>query len=139
VIGDRRQARQAALQILYFCEVGRVQPPAAIEAYFREHRPDAGEPVRAFAERLVYGTVAESADLDGAIERHSKRWRLERLAVLDRLVLRLAIWELRHEPDTPPPVVINEAIELARQFSSEDAVRFVNGVLDAVAKEGAER
>ncbi len=68
------------------------------------------------------------------IQAHSEHWRLERLAVIDRLILRIAVWELRHAPDTPPAVVMNEALELARTFSTDDAVRFVNGVLDAIRK-----
>ncbi len=68
------------------------------------------------------------------IEQHSRHWRIERLAVIDRLILRLAVWELRHETDTPAAVVINEALELTRLFSGEEAVRFVNGVLDGAAQ-----
>jgi len=134
VTGPRRQGREAALQILYFWEVGRAEPQAAVEAFFAEHQPDASDAVREFAGRLVHGTVADVAGLDAAIETQSRHWRLERLAVIDRLILRMAIWELRHESDTPPAVVLNEAIELARRFSSEDAVRFINGVLDGVKR-----
>ena len=132
--GPRHQAREAALQILYFWEIGRSEPGQAIGAYFREHLPEAAEDVRAFAETLVTGTIAELADLDALIERHSEHWRVTRLAVIDRLILRLAAWELRHEPDTPPAVVLNEAIELARTFSTDESVRFVNGVLDGIRK-----
>jgi N utilization substance protein B len=132
VSGRRTRGREAALQILYFWEVGRAQPLSAIEAYFAEHQPDADEDLVGFASRLVLGTIAEIDELDGVIEQHARHWRVERLAVVDRIILRLAIWELRHEPDTPPAVVINEALELARRFSSDESVRFVNGVLDAV-------
>jgi N utilization substance protein B len=134
VNGPRRQAREAALQSLYFWEVGRSDPSIAIESFFAEHAADAPEIVRSFASELVLGTVGEIAELDAVIEQHSKRWRLERLAVIDRLILRMAIWELRHTRDVPAAVVINEAVELARRFSTEDAVRFVNGVLDAIRK-----
>ena len=121
------------MQILYFWEVGKAQPDVAIEQYFAHHRPDEEPEARAFADHLVHGTVADLARLDQLIERHSRNWRLERLAVVDRLILRLAIWELQ-STDTPPPVVVNEALELGRRFSTEDAVRFINGVLDAVIK-----
>jgi N utilization substance protein B len=134
VSGPRRQAREAALQILYFWEVGRAQPQSAIEAYFAEHQPDAGEPMRDFASRLVHGTVADVVELDALIEQHSRHWRIERLAVIDRLILRMAVWELRNESDTPPAAVLNEALELARRFSTEDAVRFINGVLDGIKR-----
>ena len=133
--GPRHRAREAALQILYFWEIGRTQPQAATETFFDEHQPEAEEGVRAFADRLVRGTIADIEALDKVIERHSRHWRLERMAVLDRLILRLAIWELRHPEDVPPLVIVNEALELARRFSTEDAVRFINGVLDAVIKQ----
>ena len=134
---DRRRAREAALQILYAWDVGRVQPLAAIEMFFQAHQPDASPVVRALATRLVLGTAADVSALDTLIEQHSRHWRIERLAVIDRLILRLAIWELRHAGETPPAVVINEAVELARRFSADEAAPFVNGVLDAVAKADA--
>jgi N utilization substance protein B len=132
--GPRHQAREAALQILYFWEIGRSEPGQAIDAYFREHLPGADAQVRAFAERLVTGTIAGIADLDRLIEQHSEHWRVARLAVVDRLILRLAAWELGHERETPAAVVLNEALELARTFSTEESVRFVNGVLDGMRK-----
>ena len=132
--GPRHRAREAALQTLYFWEVGRATPDDAIAAFFAEHQPDAPEAVREFAATLVRGTAAEVADLDRTIEQHSAHWRLERLALIDRLILRMALWELRHERDTPAPVVIDEAIELARTFSTDESVKFVNGVLDAIKK-----
>ena len=130
----RHQAREAALQILYFWQVGGTQPSAAIGAFFREHQPEATESTRLFAESLVYGTIGHIADLDQLIERHSKNWRLERIAVIDRLILRMAAFELQHVPETPAPVVMNEAIELARTYSGDESVPFVNGVLDAMRK-----
>ena len=133
--GPRRQARESALQILYFWEVGGAQPEAALDAYFAEHLPDATEEVIAFAGRLVYGTIDEVEVLDDAISTHSHNWRLERLAVIDRLILRLAVWELRHEADTPTAVVLNEALELARRFSTDESVKFINGVLDSIKRD----
>jgi N utilization substance protein B len=133
--GPRHRAREAALRALYLWEIGGVTPPQAIGVYFREHEADAGDDVLAFATAIVEGTVADLAAIDALIVAHSQHWRLERLAVIDRLVLRIAVWELRHETETPPPVVINEAIELARQFGTDDSVRFVNGVLDAIRKD----
>jgi transcription antitermination protein NusB len=132
VSGPRRQARQAALQILYFWEISGAEPDAAIEAFFAEHRPDADEAVRTFASQLVQGTTTEVTMLDALITEHSHHWRIERLATIDRLILRMAVWELRHEADTPPAVVLNEALELAKRFSTEDSARFINGVLDSV-------
>jgi N utilization substance protein B len=134
VTGSRRRAREAALRILYFWEVGRAEPQAAVDVYFREHAPDAPAAVVDFATTIVTGTVAEVATLDKLIEEHSQHWRLERLAVVDRLILRMSVWELRHRADTPPAVILNEAIELTRRFSTADAVKFVNGVLDGILK-----
>ena len=130
----RHQAREAALQALYLWEVGRTEPALALETFFTEHQTDAPDGVRDFASEIVLGTAAEVADLDALISRHSQNWRIERLAVIDRLVLRMAVWELRHASDTPPAVVLNEAIELARTFGTDDSVRFVNGVLDGIRK-----
>lgn len=128
----RHQAREAALQILYFWEVGRTDPTQAIDAYFSTHQPEASDESRAFAEQLVHGTIADLELIDRLIEQHSANWRIERLASLDRLILRLATWELQHQPDVPAAVVIDEALELARTFSADESVRFVNGVLDAI-------
>jgi N utilization substance protein B len=130
----RHQAREAALQTLYLWEVGRTGPQEALDAYFATHAPDAPPAVREFAGRIVLGTAAEAAALDDLIGRHSEHWRVKRLAVIDRLILRMAAWELRHDTGTPPAVVLNEALELARTFSTDDSVRFVNGVLDSIHK-----
>jgi N utilization substance protein B len=130
----RHQAREAALQILYFWEIGRADPAEAIDAFFAEHQPDAGESSRAVAAMIVHGTIGAIADLDALIVQHAHNWRLERLAVIDRLILRMAIWELQHEPETPPAVVLDEAIELARTFGTDESVKFVNGVLDGIRK-----
>ncbi len=131
----RHEAREAALQILYQREMARLTPDEAIAAYWPAR--DGGElgvEYRSFADGLVRGTAERLADADALIASHAHNWRIERMAVLDRLVLRLAIYELLTEPATPAKVVINEAIELARTFSGEEAVPFVNGVLDAVRK-----
>lgn len=136
--GLRHRGREAALQILYFWEVGRVPPEAAPAPYWTvvadEHEP-LPDSAREFAEALAAGTIEHLPELDEAISRHAQHWRLSRMAVIDRLILRLATYELFHEPETPPGVVIDEALELARTFSEEDAVRFVNGVLDAIHKQ----
>jgi N utilization substance protein B len=130
----RHAARKAALQVLYLCEVGRAEPAVGLETFFAEHQPDADPAVRAFAKAIVDGTIAERERLDVLIAAHSTHWRIERLAIIDRLILRMAAWELSHEPETPPAVVLDEAIELARTFGSDDSPRFVNGVLDAIRK-----
>ena len=130
----RHDAREAALKILYFCEISGAAANEAMASYFAEHAPDAGADVREFSRALVLGTLADVPSLDALIARHSQHWRLERLAVIDRLILRMAAWELTQTPDVPPPVVLNEAIELARAYSTDGSVAFVNGVLDGVLK-----
>lgn len=128
----RRRAREAALQLLYQCEVGRLDPATAGRLLATVRRLPARE--RAFAERVAERVVAEQARLDELIAAHTEHWRLARMAVLDRLILRLATWELLRCPETPPAVVINEAIELARTFGSAESPAFVNGVLDAIRR-----
>ena len=127
----RHQAREMALQALYAWEVGRADPDDALSLVLAEHWPDADDASRAFALTLVRGTAADKDELDRLLTEQSANWRLERFAVIDRLILRLAVWELR-QTDTPPAVVLNEAIELARTFGGDDSVRFVNGVLDGM-------
>lgn len=135
---DRRhRAREATLQILYQWEVGRTDVERAAQTFFEQQWPDAGPPeeaLRTFAEDLSRDTVARLADIDALIAATAERWRPERMAVLDRLILRMAACELLRDPETPPAVVINEALELARTFSTEDAVKFINGMLDAIRK-----
>ena len=130
----RRLAREAALQALYFWDVGGTAPEDAIDAVFAEHLPDAPEAVRTFAETLMRGAVTAHQEIDALIEKQSSHWRLERLAVIDKSILRLAVWELQHQPETPPAVILNEALELARTFSGDESVKFVNGVLDGIRK-----
>lgn len=122
--------------MLYQWEVGRLAAPDA-EAFWASAE-DAGavtaEDVRGFAARLAQGVVAKVDDLDPLIAEAAEHWRIERMNVLDRLVLRMAVYELLEEPGTPAKVVINEALELARTFSGDEAVPFINGVLDAIRR-----
>ena len=134
----RRRGREAALQILYQWDLGRADIDVTIDTFFDLQWPDPQPPpeaLRAFATALARDTVAGLAEIDGLIADRAENWRPERMAVLDRLVLRMAVCELlRHSADTPPPVVINEAIELARTFSTEEAVGFINGMLDGIKR-----
>jgi N utilization substance protein B len=133
----RRRAREAALQILYQWDVGRGDVSRAVETFFGHQWPDAQpapDEVRAFASGLACDTVARLDAIDTVVAETAQNWRPERMAVLDRLILRMAVCELMRDPDTPPAVVINEALELARTFSTEDAVKFINGMLDAIRK-----
>ncbi len=145
----RHRAREAALQMLYQWEVGRASAHEAVRSYWPgrdappspdDERADADpgamvdENNRTWANALVAATIERVKEADELIAAHTKNWRLERMAVIDRLVLRMAICELLTEPGTPGKVVINEAIELARRFSGEEPVPLINGVLDAVRK-----
>jgi N utilization substance protein B len=128
----RHDAREAALKILYSCEISGAPANEAISSFFSEHWPDADMAVRAFSSELVLGALTDVPAIDALIAQHSQHWRLERLAILDRLILRIAVWELQHEPDLPAAVVLNEALELARTYSTDGSVAFVNGVLDGI-------
>jgi transcription antitermination protein NusB len=133
----RHRAREAALQMLYQSEVGRAGVHETIGTYWPSSDPDGevDDDARGFANGLVRETIDRVQDVDRLLAAHARNWRVERMAVIDRLVLRLAVTELLTHRDTPAKVVINEAIELARTFSGDESVPFVNGVLDAVRKE----
>jgi N utilization substance protein B len=129
-----RQGRAAALQMLYQWEVGRLTVPEVAQTFWRigEAETPISDRAQALAARLTSGTVERLAAIDATLEEASKNWRLERMPVIDRLILRMGIYELVYETTTPPAVVIDEALELARRFSTDEAVSFVNGILDAV-------
>ncbi len=131
------RARAAALQMLYQSEVGRTSVDQAIASFWttRDPEDDLPAPLREAANDLARNTIARVAEIDALLARHAQNWRVERMAVLDRLVLRLGVGEMLTSPETPARVAINEAIELAREYSGEEAVGFVNGILDAVRKE----
>jgi transcription antitermination protein NusB len=130
----RRRAREAALQILYQTEVGRLSMADAARTHdaIGADAIELDEASRDHAVLLARGSFESRQALDGYIADAARNWRVERLAVIDRLLLRLAVHELLAYPATPPRVVIDEAIELARRYSGEDAAKFVNGVLDGV-------
>jgi transcription antitermination protein NusB len=131
---SRSRSRQRALQILFSWDARRQSVDDAIDAYFstlyEEERPERD----AFAAELVRGAVRNAEQIDARIAKHAEHWRMERMPAVDRNILRLAVFEMTAEK-TPVPVVIDEAIELARKFSSEASAQFVNGVLDAIHRE----
>ncbi len=134
---SRHRAREAALQILYQSEVGRTSPQQATETFFGAQWREPGtapDDVRTFAWSLVSETVDHLTAIDALIADTAQHWRPERMAIVDRLILRLAVCELLQRRDTPPAVVINEALELARTFSTEEAVKFINGMLDGIRR-----
>jgi N utilization substance protein B len=129
-VGVRRRGRELALQMLYQHELAGTDPET-IFASFDELR-DAPVEAREFAVTLVRGVVERLTELDAQIGEQADHWRLERMATVDRNILRLALFELRFAPDTPAAVVIDEAVEIAKRFGSERSSQFVNGVLDGL-------
>lgn len=127
----RRKSREFALQMLYECDLGQ-QPPAEVEKHFWK-TARAAESTRKFANELFEGAFEQAEANDKLIRKLSRNWRMERMSAIDRNILRLATYELR-AGTAPPKVVIDEAVELAKKFSSEEAPAFVNGVLDAARK-----
>lgn len=130
-MGSRRKGREAALQVLFQMEQGSLTSAQALTYYFDEFAPTReGED---FAKILVLGCTADMDSIDGTIRTVSEHWRLERMARVDRNILRLATYELMHLTDVPRRVTLNEAVELAKRFGSEGSAGFVNGVLDRIA------
>jgi N utilization substance protein B len=131
---SRRRGRQRALQILFLWDARRQPVDEAIDAYyntlFSEERPDRDP----FVSDLVRGTVEHLTEVDEQITKHAEHWRMERMPAVDRNILRLAVYEMTRA-GTPPAVTIDEALELARKFSNEESIQFVNGVLDAVRRQ----
>src|SRR2546422_8270147 len=132
-MGSRRKAREFALQMLYQAEASGT-PMAEVAASFWEGR-DAVVEVRAFADRLAGGTLSSLEEIDAILTENLENWRLERLAIVDRNILRLAVYEFLHETETPPIVVIDEAIEVARRFAGRDAAQVANGAVDGGRQE----
>ena len=132
----RHRARETALQILYAWDIGHTDIDQAANTFFTFQwvGEAPSDDLRQFATELARETVSRLDTIDPLIAETTERWRPERMAVLDRLILRMAVCELLRHAGTPPPVIINEALELARTFSTEDAVKFINGMLDGVRK-----
>ena len=127
----RRKSREFALQMLFEWDMTRQEPARVEKLFWKSAR--ASESTRKFADELFEGAIAQAAATDQLVERLAENWRLERLAAVDRSILRLAIYELRFGT-APPKVVIDEALELAKKFSSAEAPAFLNGILDAAYK-----
>jgi N utilization substance protein B len=135
---DRHRAREAALQILYQWDITRGHVNHAVNTFFALQWPDDSAPapdaLREFASELARETVTRLDEIDALIADTAERWRPERMAILDRLILRMAVCEFLRAPRQPAAVVIDEALELARTFSTDESVKFVNGILDAIRK-----
>ena len=157
-MGKRREARERAVQFLFQHDLNPPPDlPAALEHFWESQRAAAiaedkgvatwGQPVelapataeeeaiRTFADPLIRGTIEYRDEADGIITKHAKNWELHRIAAVDRNILRLAIYEMMHRDDIPPVVSINEAVDIAKKFSTQDSGKFVNGILDKVKGE----
>ena len=133
---SRHRSRETAAQMLYQWEVGRASM-YEVKQTFWTGPADADvvpEEQRRFATALAEGVAANKDVIDPMIVEAAEHWRIERMNVMDRLILRLAVYEFLHQPETPAKVIINEALELARTFSNDDSVRFINGILDAIRR-----
>lgn len=131
----RHRAREVAVQILYAWEIGRADAAHAVTAYWASHEGDPPPPrIETFVTALVENTVGQLDEIDRLITESAEHWRLSRMAVLDRLILRMAVGEMLAADEKQPGVIIDEALELARTFSTDDAVKFINGVLDGVRR-----
>ena len=135
-MGTRRESRELALQFLYQQDIQSELPlpvPEALKAFWNMQPSAADKPAgQVFAEELAHGVLQHLQAVDDRIKAHTLNWDFHRIAVVDRNILRLAIYEMLFRPDIPPVVSINEAIELAKKFSTEDSGRFVNGILDRI-------
>jgi N utilization substance protein B len=136
---SRHKSRERALQVLFLADIRQQSAEEALRAYLdsstEDEQPQAAV-VDEFTEQLVRGTLAALKEIDAKIAAHSEHWRLERMPLVDRNVLRMAVYEMT-AMGTPAPVVIDEALLLARRYSNEEAVAFINGVLDAIRKQEA--
>jgi N utilization substance protein B len=134
-VGRRRRSREEALKLLYQLDV---VPPhdleEALHLYWKEREITEPEEVRPYADAIVRGVLENTADIDDLISSHTHNWRLERIAAVDRNLLRMAIYEFLHQADVPRAVVINEAIEIAKRYSTEESSQFINGVLDGIRR-----
>ena len=132
-MGARRKSREYALQVLYLMDITKLEKSDAIRVVIGGAAPE--KPIADFARHLVDGTSAHIEDLDLSIHKAAQHWEMKRMAALDRNILRMGAFELLHELDTPPSVIIDEAVEIAKLFSTDESGKFVNGILDNIKNE----
>lgn len=134
-MGRRRRSREEALKLLYQLDL---VPPRdlddALDLYWEERGDAESGEVRPYADAIVRGVLDHTTEIDDLISSHTHNWRLERIAAVDRNILRMAIYEFLHQTDVPRAVVINEAIEIAKRYSTEESSQFINGVLDGIRR-----
>ena len=132
--GTRRKSRELALQMLFQLDMGKQDPDQVRQTFWNE-RKDLEDKIRSFSEELFRIACDRREEIDQLIERAAEHWRMDRMAAVDRNLLRAGVAEFLGFPKTPRPVVINEALEIARRYSTPESVHFINGVLDSVARE----
>jgi N utilization substance protein B len=133
-MGTRRKSRELTMQMLFQGDLGK-QTPEEVRKLFWPSRDDVDAETRGFAEDLHRVASTRQAEIDGIIEAHSQNWRIERMPVVDRNLLRTAIAEMLEYPNTPAAIVINESLEVAKRYAAPESIQFLNGVLDAVARD----
>ena len=133
-MGARRKARECALQMLFSYDVARPSVDELLETYWGQIAEGA-EDVRIFANELAIGTISHLDEIDERIRIRTEHWRIPRMAIVDRNLLRMAVYEFLYQPSTPKTVAINEALEIARRFSTTEATQFINGILDAIKRD----
>ena len=133
-MGTRRKSRELALQMLFQADLGG-QTPEQVRRTFWAERSEVAPEVHAFTEEIFQSASERAAEIDELLQRHTEHWRMDRMSTVDRNILRAGIAELMRFPETPAAVVINEALEVARRYSTTESVHFINGVLDSIARE----
>jgi len=133
-MGTRRKSRELALQMLFQADMGR-QTPEQVRKTFWQGHGSVSDDTKGFAEDIFRAATDRAAEIDQLIERHAEHWRMDRMAAVDRNLLRAAIAELLAFPSTPRAIIINEALEIARKFSTPESVQFINGVLDSAGRD----
>lgn len=130
-MGKRKKSRELALQVLYQIEMSEGDAEENFNLFWQHFTPS--DDLKEFSQKIVNGVCQHKEEIDTLIEKHSEHWRLKRMTIVDRNILRSAIFELMFCPDVPTKVVLNEAIELGKRFSSEKSGSFINGILDRVS------
>ena len=133
-MGTRRKSRELTMQMLFQGDLGK-QTAAEVSTLFWPSRDDVDAETRGFAEDLYRVATARQAEIDALIEAHSQNWRLERMATVDRNLLRAAVAEMLGYPSTPAPIIINESLEVARRYAAPESIHFLNGILDAISRD----
>ena len=135
----RTRAREFALQILYRLNLNDAAVEEVLEDFWRCNAQESDSDIRAYAEKLVRGTIGHLKETDAVIERYAENWKIDRMAYVDRNILRLSAYELCFLEDIPSKVAINEAVELAKRYGEPDSSKFVNGILDKIAKKECQK